>query len=106
MMQLNLPDWLIRINHSFLKERDFEVHIGDAKSGRHSIPFGVPQGSVLSPTLYNVFVHDIPSPQHSKIVLFADDTVIFLAGRFMKRLVRRLTKFSKTIYRFLQKMEN
>ena len=50
-------------------------------SGKHSkyfqIPAGVPQGSILSPHLFNIFFNDIPIPLKAKIANYADDTAIF-----------------------------
>ena len=39
----------------------YTVHKGTLSTTR-CFPIGVPQGSVLSPTLYNVFMHDVPVP--------------------------------------------
>jgi hypothetical protein len=37
---------------------------------------GVPQGSVLSPNLYNLYINDTPQPPGVNLALFADDTSI------------------------------
>lgn len=90
MIQLGFSDYIIRLTASYLKDRRFEVHIGESISQRRNIPFGVPQGSVLSPSLYNIFVHDIPLPFWGKIILYADDTVILASCRFIKKLVKNI----------------
>jgi len=65
--------FLARLIFSFLKNRTFQVVIGREKSSYQNIPFGVPQGAILSPTLYNIFTSDIPTSALSSIATFADD---------------------------------
>lgn len=53
--QLKFPMHLCRIIHSFCSDRNFTVHANGAQSSQKIIPAGLPQGSVLSPTLYCIF---------------------------------------------------
>ncbi|KAF0758122.1 putative RNA-directed DNA polymerase [Aphis craccivora] len=52
----------------------------DSTSSEHFMPSsGVPQGAVLSPLLFTLFVNSTPSVlQHTKLLIFADDMKIFL----------------------------
>jgi hypothetical protein len=42
---------------------------------------GVPQGSVLCPTLYNLYINDTPQTTGVSLALFADDTCLYATDR-------------------------
>jgi Reverse transcriptase (RNA-dependent DNA polymerase) len=64
-----------------MKGRSFQVSVGSAKSSSHNIPFGVPQGAILSLTLYNIFTSDVLSSNFCGTATFADDTANFASGQ-------------------------
>ena len=64
---------------SFLSSRTQKVVIDGEESDAVSVTSGVPQGSVLGPILFLVYIDDMPKyTQHSRIRLFADDTIVYL----------------------------
>jgi hypothetical protein len=71
-----LPLAMVKFINSFLEKRVFHANIGHALSTEREIEAGVPQGSVLSPTLYAIFTADISKPDGTKIPLYADNTAI------------------------------
>ena len=53
------------------------MQIGRSKSSWTDVTSGVPQGSVLGPLLFIIYVNDLPDAIDSTAKLFADDTKIF-----------------------------
>ena len=89
--------------HSFLKNRSFQVNVQGKSSVIKQILYGVPQGAVLSPTLYNVYTHDIPITNDCNIALFADDLAFYVTSRFAKTIVRKLESTAKKFLRYYKK---
>ena len=65
----------------FLKDRTQEAVFNGKKSNSIPVTSGVPQGSVLGPILFTMFVNDLPSVVSSPVYMFADDTKIFRVVR-------------------------
>ena len=66
--------WLL----SFLVDRVMFVSVGGSSSSYKGVSSGVPQGSVLGPLLFLIFVNHLTHNLHCKHAFFADDLKIFL----------------------------
>ena len=82
---------------SYISNRFLKVKYGDFITENYTINAGVPQGSVLGPTLYLIYTADIPVAESLTISTFADDTAIisshkdpYIASRELEDYLRRV----------------
>ena len=66
-------DWI----GSFLSDHSQRVVVEGEQSDPAPVTSGVPQGSVLGPILFLVFINDLPKAINSSCRLFADDTIVY-----------------------------
>ena len=69
----------LKLIQTFLFDRYQTVVLENEKSVTVPVTSGVPQGSVLGPILFLIYINDLPDTTKSKVRLFADDTAIYLA---------------------------
>jgi hypothetical protein len=107
MMSYNFPIFVIKIVQSYLLQRSSFVHIDNTSSKSYEIPAGVPQGSVISPHLFNIFLNDMPDPPNCVKAIYADDTILkSTAGSHRIKIIKRnLEKGLKTIESYLNSWE-
>ena len=73
MNQEDLPLLLKKILYSFTQERTAQIKINITIGPQFQLKAGVPQGSILSPSLFIFYTHDMPASDSNTDVIFADD---------------------------------
>ena len=89
----NIKQWV----NAFLTGRSQTVLVNNEESPSAPVISGIPQGSVLGPLLFVIYINDLPDIVNSNIYLFADDT----------KVVRKVTteEDAKTLQQDLGKLE-
>ena len=68
---------LIHLLNNYLTDRKQKVVLNGSSSNFFPIKSGVPQGSVLGPLLFLIYINDLEEHIQSRIKFFADDTMLF-----------------------------
>ena len=87
---------------SYLSNRKHSVTINGFDSDLHDANHGVPQGSVLGPLLFLIYINDLyRSIKFSKTYHFADDTNLLITDKKIKSIQAKLNKDLKGLYKWL-----
>ena len=107
LIYLGTPKYLIRFIKYFLSDRKFRVVVNKIFSIIYSIFCGVPQGSVLGPIFFKVFIGDIPLANSRNVsfsALFADDLgSIFFFKKVDNKLIKRIRNYLQSLVDWLFK---
>ena len=75
----------------YLKDRTWYVELNGIKSKMRVMVYGVPQGSLLGPRLFTIYINDLPDYIHQGyIFLFADDTTFYYVGHDIEEVIDML----------------
>jgi len=71
----------LQLFENYLHRRQQYTVVNKCKSQTQQIICGLPQGSILSPLLFSLYVNDLPKVSNFETTLFADDTCLILANK-------------------------
>ena len=79
---------------TYLKGRKQFVTINGVNSSTKLLEYGVPQGSILGPLLFIIYINDLPNISSiTKFILYADDANIFITGSNIDEVYNKLEYF-------------
>ena len=95
-------DWFT----DYLFNRKAIIQFGQAKSDNYALCSGVQQGSILGPLLFLLIFNDLTdSITHSKVIKYADDTVLYVHGKNVKEISKRLSEDLNALSKWFHKNE-
>ena len=94
----------LKLINSYLTERKQRVKINDQFSSWLDIVVGVPQGSILGPLLFNIFLCDMfLFCNDIDFASYADDNTPYCIGKTPEEVISQLEKSSKSIFEWFEK---
>ena len=89
---------------SYLSNRRQSVSVGSTKSPHLECSAGVPQGSILGPVLFSVYINDLPNIcEKVHFQMYADDAAIFTSAKSTQEASYILTSALENIQQWLLK---
>lgn len=93
----------LKMYESYLANRSQLVKINNSQSNHQPITYGIPQGSVLGPLLFLIYVNDMHEiGLHGQITLYADDTCLFYFGSSIHEMISQAQQDLDTLFEWLQ----
>ena len=77
LKQNSISGNLLETLTDFFKDRKQRVVVNGQNSSWANVEAGVPQGSILGPLLFLIYINDLPDNLSTNVKLFADDTSLF-----------------------------
>ena len=87
---------------NYLSNRKQLTEIGNSKSSHKYLTTGVPQGSILGPILFLIYINDIKTCTNKLSILsYADDTTVYLSGPNTNEMIDIMNTELKKLYDWL-----
>lgn len=95
-------DWF----NSYLKNREQFVSISGRDSTKKKLKYSVPQGSILGPLLFIIYINDMPNINKiAKFILYADDANIIITGSCLAEIEDIFTVLSRALVNWVSQNE-
>lgn len=98
-----MPNYLVKWISNFLKDRKFAIVFNGVTSTIFTIKAGVPQGCIISPVLFSIYISDISKCINGDHGLYADDISNWANGHNKKEIAIVLQQQIDNIHEYCQK---
>ena len=91
---------------SYLADREQYVSVGNKNSSTSKLKYGIPQGSILGPLLFIIYINDLPNINKIvKFILYADDANIILTGDTISEINSKFSELSDALVSWVSSNE-
>ena len=102
LLQTSTPGTILKFVANYIMGRKAYTSFRNHKSIQRQVKTGVPQGGVLSPTLFNIHTADIPTPTAPVQVMYADDITITSRHTSMSAARKYIQPYLHKVYDWTQ----
>ena len=101
LMELGVNGNLLKTLNDFFNKRKNKIYYNGEVSQEFQVEAGTPQGSVLSPTLFNLMIQDIPRKEGINLYIYADDITIGCSSSDVREMRRNLENYLKVFDKWI-----
>ena len=98
----NIPSTIRRWLNNYMQNRRAKVHFRQQESKIKKVNTGVVQGGVLSPTLFNYYLADFPTPSPNiELIKYVDDIMIYTSGPVVADIINGLNIYQLQVLNYI-----
>lgn len=101
MYYMGFREYINQYVNSYLTGREQYVQVGDFRSENMIVTKGVPQGSILGPLLFSLYINDIVQFVDVEVILFADDAVFIISDDSLQGMYDKIRKLFSDLAKYL-----
>ena len=91
----------VKLIQQYLSNRKQRVKVGNAYSSWKDIFYGIPQGSILGPLIFNIFLCDLfYFLEGVAVASYADDTTPYTANKTNDLVIKEIEHFSEVLFKW------